>query len=74
MQTAFAICDHLVFDGQVVFEVTPIGKECHNSGCAIKKATADCIMPKDGIFTKVILGRVVKTSIAIARERIAVTP
>lgn len=40
----------------VVLEVTQIGKECHNSGCAIKKATGDCIMPREGIFAKVIEG------------------
>jgi MOSC domain-containing protein YiiM len=36
--------------------VTQIGKECHNSGCAIKKATGDCIMPREGIFAQVIKG------------------
>lgn len=40
----------------VILEITQIGKECHNSGCAIKKATGDCIMPKEGVFAKVIEG------------------
>lgn len=40
----------------VVLQITQIGKECHNSGCAIKKATGDCIMPREGIFSKVITG------------------
>ncbi len=40
----------------VVLEITQIGKKCHNNGCAIKRATGDCIMPKEGIFTKVIEG------------------
>ena len=40
----------------VILEITQIGKECHNSGCAIKKATGDCIMPREGIFAKVIEG------------------
>ena len=39
----------------VIVEVTQIGKECHNNGCAIKKATGDCIMPREGIFAKVII-------------------
>ena len=65
-----AIGDRLVIDGQVVLEVTQIGKECHNDGCAIKKATGDCIMPKEGIFTKVIHGGVVKAGLAIEREKI----
>lgn len=40
----------------VVLEITQIGKECHNSGCAIKKATGDCIMPREGLFARVIEG------------------
>jgi MOSC domain-containing protein YiiM len=40
----------------VILEVTQIGKECHNNGCAIKRATGDCIMPREGIFAKVIKG------------------
>jgi len=39
----------------VILEVTQIGKECH-SGCAIANAVGECIMPKQGIFTKVIKG------------------
>lgn len=66
-----AIGDRLVIDSKVVLEVTQNGKECHNAGCAIKKATGDCIMPKEGIFTKVIHGGVVKAGLAIAIERIA---
>lgn len=37
----------------VLLEVTQIGKECH-SGCAIKKQVGDCIMPREGIFVKVL--------------------
>ncbi len=39
----------------VVLEVTQIGKECH-SGCAIYNAVGECIMPKMGIFTRVLKG------------------
>jgi MOSC domain-containing protein YiiM len=39
----------------VILEVSQIGKECH-SGCAIMKQTGKCIMPKEGIFAKVIQG------------------
>jgi len=42
----------LVF-GEVELEVTQIGKKCHK-GCAIFKQVGDCIMPREGIFTKVI--------------------
>ncbi len=37
----------------VVLEVTQIGKKCHN-GCEIMKLIGDCVMPVEGIFTKVI--------------------
>ena len=39
----------------VLLEITQIGKECH-SGCAIYKQTGKCIMPKEGVFAKVIRG------------------
>jgi len=39
--------------GESVQEVTQIGKECH-TGCAIKQIVGDCVMPREGIFTKVI--------------------
>ncbi len=41
--------------GEVVLEVTQIGKTCHK-GCSILEQTGDCIMPRRGIFTKVISG------------------
>lgn len=40
--------------GEAVIEVTQIGKECHNGSCAIKAAVGDCVMPREGIFTRVI--------------------
>jgi len=46
----------LAFGQSVVLEITQIGKECHNDGCVIKKATGDCIMPREGLFAKVIKG------------------
>lgn len=47
--------------GESIQEVTQIGKECHNGGCAIKSAVGDCVMPREGIFTKVIKDGMVKT-------------
>ena len=41
--------------GDVVLEMTQIGKECHN-GCEIYKIMGDCIMPRDGVFAKVLCG------------------
>ena len=39
----------------VVLELTQIGKECH-SHCAIYKAMGECIMPHEGVFTRVLHG------------------
>lgn len=41
--------------GEAVLELTQIGKECH-SHCAIYKSVGDCIMPREGVFTKVLKG------------------
>lgn len=38
--------------GETVMEITQIGKECH-AGCSIRQITGDCVMPREGIFTKV---------------------
>ncbi|MCI6152620.1 MAG: MOSC domain-containing protein [Fusobacterium perfoetens] len=43
----------------IVLEVTQIGKECH-SHCEIFKKVGDCIMPREGIFAKVISGGIIK--------------
>jgi MOSC domain-containing protein YiiM len=44
---------------EVVLELTQIGKECH-ADCAIRQQVGDCVMPREGIFTKVISGGRVK--------------
>ena len=41
--------------GDVLLEMTQIGKECH-SHCAIYAAMGDCIMPREGVFCKVLQG------------------
>ncbi|MFO7842886.1 MAG: MOSC domain-containing protein [Bacteroidales bacterium] len=38
----------------VEMEVTQIGKKCHGDGCAIFTQVGKCVMPKEGIFAKVI--------------------
>ena len=43
----------LLESNDVVLEVTQIGKKCHQ-GCAIFQQVGDCIMPREGIFAKVI--------------------
>ncbi|MDU9048362.1 MAG: MOSC domain-containing protein [Candidatus Electrothrix sp. Rat3] len=51
-----AVGDTLRIGSKIVLEITQIGKKCHDDGCAIKKATGDCIMPREGIFAKVLQG------------------
>jgi len=50
------IGDRLQVGDSVLLEITQIGKKCHNNGCAIKKATGDCIMPREGLFAIVVDG------------------
>lgn len=47
--------DKVAIEGGVLLEVTQIGKECHQ-GCAIRQITGDCIMPREGIFCRVLSG------------------
>lgn len=44
--------------GSALLEVTQIGKECHTR-CAIFYQAGDCVMPKEGIFARVLSGGVV---------------
>jgi MOSC domain-containing protein YiiM len=39
--------------GTAVGEVTQIGKECHTA-CAIRRQAGDCVMPREGIFVRVL--------------------
>jgi MOSC domain-containing protein YiiM len=41
--------------GEVILEITQIGKECH-SHCQIFHRMGDCIMPREGVFARVIKG------------------
>ena len=41
--------------GEALLEITQIGKECH-SHCAIYKTMGDCIMPREGVFARVLRG------------------
>jgi MOSC domain-containing protein YiiM len=52
----------------VVLEITQKGKECHND-CAIKKQVGDCVMPREGVFAKVIEGGevIVGDSVAVIK-------
>jgi MOSC domain-containing protein YiiM len=50
---ALPIGTKLKIGDDVTVEVTQIGKECHNR-CAIYYQAGDCVMPKEGIFVKVL--------------------
>ncbi len=41
--------------GKALLEITQIGKECH-AKCEIYRTTGDCIMPKKGVFCRVLQG------------------
>jgi TatD DNase family protein len=53
--------------GEVLLELTQIGKECHNH-CAIYKRMGDCIMPREGVFARVLQGGILKTGDEIHAE------
>jgi MOSC domain-containing protein YiiM len=44
---------------EVVLEMTQIGKQCH-ANCAVRQEVGDCIMPREGVFTKVIRGGTIR--------------
>ena len=46
--------------GDVLLEVTQIGKECPGPGCAIYEKSGRCVMPKEGIFTRVLSGGILR--------------
>lgn len=45
--------------GEAELELTQIGKECH-SHCAIFQAAGDCVMPREGIFGRVVIGGLIR--------------
>jgi MOSC domain-containing protein YiiM len=53
--------------GEVRFEVTQIGKECHG-GCEIRKLVGDCVMPREGIFARVLTQGYIKAGDEILVE------
>lgn len=53
--------------GETVQEVTQIGKECHTM-CNIGRTVGKCVMPNEGIFTKVLVGGKVKKDDTIEVE------
>jgi len=62
------ISTHISIREKVVLEITQIGKECH-SGCEIRRQTGKCIMPKEGVFAKVISGGPVRAGDEVRIEK-----
>lgn len=54
--------------GDVLLEMTQIGKECHTH-CAIYHLVGDCIMPREGVFAKVLQGGEVKVGDEVTEIR-----
>ena len=52
----------------VLLELTQKGKECHNH-CAIYHRMGDCIMPREGVFARVLQGGIIKTGDSIETEQ-----
>ena len=46
--------------GTAILEMTQIGKECHNH-CQIYQRMGECIMPREGVFARVLRGGSIKT-------------
>ncbi|MBQ6059574.1 MAG: MOSC domain-containing protein [Clostridia bacterium] len=57
--------------GEALLELTQIGKECH-SHCEIYKVMGDCIMPREGVFAKVLKGGTVRPGDRV--ERLSLDP
>lgn len=54
----------LKIGNEVVIEVTQVGKKCHDD-CEIKKITGECVMPKEGIFARVIVDGTIRVGDSI---------
>ncbi|MBM7557668.1 MOSC domain-containing protein [Halanaerobacter jeridensis] len=58
------IGSRLKIGDEILLEVTQIGKECHDR-CEIYQQVGDCIMPKRGIFAKVLAGGKIESDLLI---------
>jgi len=66
--TSLPVSTYVSIGKGVILEITQIGKECH-TGCAIYRQIGKCIMPKEGVFAKVIRGGFVKAEDQIRIEK-----
>ena len=65
--------DRFAVGPEAVLEVTQIGKECHQA-CAIGVATGDCIMPREGLFCRVLAGGEIRPGDAVVLRRAQAGP
>ncbi len=56
---SLSVGNEISIGNEVILEISQIGKECHNK-CAIYRQIGRCIMPREGIFSRVIKGGVVR--------------
>ena len=59
-----AVGDRIEFETGALLEVTRIGKECHRH-CAVFERLGDCVMPREGVFAKVLRGGLVRPGHAV---------
>lgn len=59
--TKTGVLDRFIF-GDIQLEVTQIGKKCHGTNCVIFREVGNCVMPKEGIFCRVLKGGVLRTN------------
>jgi molybdopterin adenylyltransferase len=57
-----------LFIGDVVLEISQIGKQCHGGGCAIFREVGKCVMPKEGLFARVVRGGRIEVGCEIRHE------
>ncbi len=50
----------ILYNDNIKLEITQIGKECHGDDCAIFREVGNCVMPREGIFARVIKGGYMK--------------
>jgi MOSC domain-containing protein YiiM len=62
---ALKVGDRLLV-GEALVEISQIGKECHDR-CAIYFQAGDCVMPREGVFARVIRGGKVAPGDAVAK-------
>jgi cyclic pyranopterin phosphate synthase len=64
---SLTVGDRLELQSGAVLEVTAVGKECHER-CAIYRQVGDCVMPREGVFTRVLRGGSVRPGDMLRRK------